>query len=108
MLLLIVLFCAAFASAFYLLLAERDRFCNYPIAIISTFVSMLGEFSYDEIFLGVGLHKDFYYFKLAVFVVFVLLMVIVVNNVLIGLAVGDTEFVIKIAKVQKLRQHVSI
>ena len=107
MLLLIVLFCAAFASAFYLLLAEQKRFHNYPIAIISTFVSMLGEFSYDEMFLGVGLHKDFYYFRLAVFVVFVLLMVVVVNNVLIGLAVGDTEFVIKIAKVQKLRQHVS-
>ena len=107
MLLVIVLFCLAFASTFYLLLAEEDRFSNYPIAVLSTFVSMLGDFSYDDMFLAVGHHKDFYSFKLTMFVVFVLLMVIVVNNVLIGLAVGDTEYVMTMAKVEKLRQHVS-
>jgi hypothetical protein len=42
------------------------------------------------------------------FIVFVLLMVIVVNNVLIGLAVGDTDHVMSMAKVQRLRQHVSL
>ncbi|XP_028406994.1 transient receptor potential cation channel subfamily A member 1-like isoform X2 [Dendronephthya gigantea] len=105
MLLLIVLFCMAFASTFYLLFAEQDRFVNYPIAVLSTFVSMLGDFAYDDLFVEVGIYKDFHTFKLVMFVVFVLLMVVVVNNVLIGLAVGDTEYVMNMAKVQRLRQH---
>ena len=97
----------AFASTFYLLFAEQSRFVNFPIAILSTFVSMLGDFSYDDLFVQVGPYKDFYSFKLFVFVFFVLLMVVVVNNVLIGLAVGDTEYVMNMAKVQRLKQHVS-
>ncbi|CAB4009212.1 transient receptor potential cation channel subfamily A member 1-like [Paramuricea clavata] len=106
MLLLIVLFCMAYASTFYLLLAEYSRFKNFPIAILSTFVSMLGDFKYDSLFLKVGYHTDFYDFKLLMFVMFVLLMVVVVNNVLIGLAVGDTTYVMSMAKVQSLRQHI--
>ena len=66
---------------------------------------MFGDFSYDKLFVRVGHYEDFYTFKLAVFVVFVLLMVVVVNNVLIGLAVGDTEYVMNMAKVQRLKQH---
>jgi transient receptor potential cation channel subfamily A protein 1 len=97
----------AYASTFYLLLAEYSRFKNFPIAILSTFVSMLGDFQYDSLFLEVGYHTDFYNFKLLMFVMFVLLMVVVVNNVLIGLAVGDTTYVMSMAKVQSLRQHVS-
>lgn len=107
MLLLISLFCMAFASTFYLLLAEQARFQNFPIAVLSTFVSMLGEFDYDNSFVNVGYYGNFYGYKLTVFVVFVLLMVLVVNNVLIGLAVGDTEYVMNMAKIQRLRDHVS-
>ncbi|XP_046854437.1 transient receptor potential cation channel subfamily A member 1-like isoform X2 [Xenia sp. Carnegie-2017] len=105
MLLIILLFCMAYASTFYLLLAERERFKNFPIAILSTFVSMLGDFGYDDLFLNIGYYKTFHSFKLFMFVIFILLMVIVINNVLIGLAVGDTQDVIKKATVQRLRQH---
>lgn len=98
----------AFASTFYLLFAETGRYGNYPIAVLSTFISMLGDFSYDDLFVEEGYYKDFYSFKIGVFIVFVLLMVVVVNNVLIGLAVGDTEYVISMAKVQRLKQHVSL
>lgn len=107
MLLLISLFCMAFASTFYLLLAEHRRFRDFPMAVLSTFVSMLGEFDYDDSFVSVGYYKNFYQYKLTLFVVFVLLMVLVVNNVLIGLAVGDTEYVMSMAKVQRLREQVN-
>ena len=90
----------AFASTFYVLLAEHSRFYNFPIAVLSTFVSMLGDFKYDSLFLKVGYHKDFYYFKLLMFIMFVSLTVVVVNNVLIGLAVGGTTYVMSMAKVQ--------
>lgn len=105
MLLIIVLFCLAFASIFYLLLAEYDRYRSFHLAVISTFVSMLGDFDYDDLFAEVGYHRNFYNFKLAAFVVFLLIMGVVVNNVLIGLAVGDTDYVINQAKVQRLRQQ---
>ncbi|CAB4008243.1 Transient receptor potential cation channel subfamily A member 1, partial [Paramuricea clavata] len=95
----------AFASTFYLLFAEKSRFENFPIAVLSTFVAMLGDFSYDDLFVEVGDYKNFYNFKICMFIVFVLFMVIVVNNVLIGLAVGDTDHVMSMAKVQRLRQH---
>jgi transient receptor potential cation channel subfamily A protein 1 len=107
MLLLIALFCMAFASTFYLLFAEQSRFKNFPIAVLSTFVSMFGDFNYDSLFLEADYYKDIYTFKLLMFIMFVLLMVVVVNNVLIGLAVGDTTYVMSMAKVQRLRQHVS-
>ena len=94
MLLIIVLFCMAFASTFYLVLAERPRFRNFGLSVLSSFIAM-------------GLYPTFYTFKLIAFVVFVLLMGIVVNNVLIGLAVGDTDRVINKAKVQRLREQVS-
>ena len=97
----------AFASTFYLLFAEQSRFKNFPIAVLSTFVSMFGDFNYDSLFLEADYYKDIYTFKLLMFVMFVLLMVVVVNNVLIGLAVGDTTYVMSMAKVQRLRQHVS-
>jgi transient receptor potential cation channel subfamily A protein 1 len=97
----------AFASTFYLLFAEKSRFENFPIAILSTFMAMLGDFGYDDLFVEVGDYKNFYNFKIVMFIVFVLLMVIVVNNVLIGLAVGDTDHVMSMAKVERLRQHVS-
>ena len=77
------------------------------MAVLSTFVSMLGEFDYDDSFLSVGYYKKFYHYKLTVFAAFVLLMVLVVNNVLIGLAVGDTEYVMGMAKVQRLREQVT-
>ena len=107
MLLIIVLFCMAFASTFNLLLAERPRFRNFGLSVLSSFIAMLGDFAYDDLFVDIGLYPAFYTFKLFAFVVFVLLMGIVVNNVLIGLAVGDTDRVINKAKVQRLREQVS-
>lgn len=107
MLLIIILFCMAFASTFYLALAEQPRFRNFGLAVLSSFIAMLGDFGYDELFVNVGYHPNIYIFKLFIFIVFVLLMGIVVNNVLIGLAVGDTENVINKAKVQRLREQVN-
>ncbi|XP_046854435.1 transient receptor potential cation channel subfamily A member 1-like isoform X2 [Xenia sp. Carnegie-2017] len=105
MFILIMLFVMAFASPFYILMVEKPRFKSFPIAILSTFVSMLGDFKYDDLFLKISDFNAFYYLKLFMFVNFLLLMVLVVNNVLIGLAVGDTQYVMEMAKVERLKQH---
>ena len=107
MLLIIILFCMAFASTFYLVLVEQPRFRSFGLAVLSSFIAMLGDFGYDELFVNVGYHPKFYNFKLIAFIVFVLLMEIALNNVHIGLAVGDTENVINKAKVQRLRELVN-
>ena len=106
MLSIIILFILSFASIFHVLLAEYTRYRTLTIAIISTFVSMLGDFKYDDLFVQVGYYQSLYNVKLVVFVIFMLLMSIVVNNVLIGLAVGDTGTVMNQANIKSLCQQV--
>ena len=53
-------------------------------------------------------NSETYEIKLVILVLFILVMMIVVNNALIGLAVGDTDEVMKSAKIDKFKQRVRI
>ena len=61
---------------------------------------------YDDLFVTVGWFPKIYELKIFVLVLFVLTMSIVVNNALIGLAVGDANEVMKTANVDKFRRRV--
>ena len=61
---------------------------------------------YDDLFVTVGWFPEIYELKIFVLVLFVLTMSIVVNNALIGLAVGDANEVMKTANVDKFRRRV--
>ena len=62
--------------------------------------------NYDDLFVAVGWYPKTYQLKMTVLVLFVLIMSIVVNNALIGLAVGDANEVMKSANVDKFRRRV--
>ena len=69
---------------------------------------MLQGFEYGEQFVKVGRYEETYEVKFVILVLFILLMSIVVNNALVGLAVGDTDKVMKSAKFDKFRRRVCI
>jgi hypothetical protein len=90
------------------LLTEHDSFRNIYISIVSTFVAMTSGFEYEEQFVKVGWHAEIYELKMAVLILCILVLSIVVNNALIGLAVGDTDEVMKSAKVDKFKRRVRV
>ena len=97
------MFLLSFGSTFYLILAEYDGFHEFGVAIVSTFVAMMDGLDYHTHFLDKGrLHPELFELKMVALVLFIIVMSIVVNNTLIGLAVGDTDEVMKSAKLEKL------
>ena len=69
---------------------------------------MFNGFQYEDSFVNEGWLPKLYELKLVLLVVFVLVMSIVVNNALIGLAVGDTDEVMKTAKFNKFKRKVCV
>ena len=103
---MVAIYLLSFASTFYVLLAEHDSFRNIVISFISTFVAMTDGVTYEELFVTMGWYPTMYELKMTVLVLFMLTMSIVVNNALIGLAVGDANEVMKSASVDKFRRRV--
>ena len=103
---MVAIYLLSFATTFYVLLAEHDSFKHILISFVTTFVAMTDGIEYDDLFVTVGWFPKIYELKIFVLVLFVLTMSIVVNNALIGLAVGDANEVMKTANVDKFRRRV--
>ena len=67
---------------------------------------MVDGIDYDDLFVPVGWYPKIYDLKMVVLVLFIFTMPIVVNNALIGLAVGDTNEVMKSARFDKFLRRV--
>ncbi|XP_034147181.1 transient receptor potential cation channel subfamily A member 1a [Esox lucius] len=85
----------AFALSFYTLTTNTTLLTNsvsIPLAIIQTFVMMVGELNYQENILKPfrGEILPFPYLTYGIFVMFTFAVPILLMNLLIGLAVGDT------------------
>ena len=105
---MVLIFLLSFATTFYILLGEHESYHDYPIAIVSTFVMMMSGPDYKSHFVPEckGIYPELYSLKLIVLVMFIIVMSIVVNNTLIGLAVGDTDEVMKSAILDKFLNKV--
>eukprot|EP00118_Oscarella_pearsei_P012922 m.98725 g.98725 ORF g.98725 m.98725 type:complete len:1114 (+) comp37007_c0_seq10:48-3389(+) len=101
--LLILLFTLAFAFAFYTLLAPSDKevfvsFKEIPRASLRTFSIMAGELEFFKFFLpnddgydDSGIHE--YAWLAVLYILCVLILAVLMQNLLIGLAVGDIEYI---------------
>ena len=69
---------------------------------------MMDGVSYEDLFVTIGWYPRVYELKLTVLVLFILTMSIVVNNTLIGLAVGDANEVMESAHIDRFRRRVRI
>ena len=100
---MVFIFILSFGSTFYLILGEHESYHEFGVAIVSTFVAMMEGPDYQTHFLAKDrVHPELFELKMVALVLFIIVMSIVVNNTLIGLAVGDTDEVMKSAKLEKL------
>jgi transient receptor potential cation channel subfamily A protein 1 len=77
-------------------------------SLLKTFVMMIGEFEYADIFNQNLNDVPFPYYSVIIFVVFVLVMSIAVSNLLVGLAVDDIKEIQDNAELHQLSMNVSL
>ena len=85
---MVILFVMSFAMTFMLLRSDDYGFSTLPWATLTTLIMMSGEIDYRGVFLDS--QSSVYILQCVFLVLFFLVMAIVVMNVFVGLAVGDT------------------
>uniref|UniRef100_A0A6Q2ZNY1 Ion transport domain-containing protein n=1 Tax=Esox lucius TaxID=8010 RepID=A0A6Q2ZNY1_ESOLU len=103
----------AFALSFYTLTTNTTLLTNsvsIPLAIIQTFVMMVGELNYQENILKPfrGEILPFPYLTYGIFVMFTFAVPILLMNLLIGLAVGDTAEVKENAVLKQIGMQIEL
>ena len=88
----------------------QQPYANVWDSIIKSWVMMIGELEYTNMFFGNGDYSDPYYRETtyAVYVIFLMLMCIILSNLLVGLAVDDVNQLRLDASRVKLRMQVGI
>ena len=97
---MIFLFIFAFSMAFYLLMSNDEGYASIPLAMLTTSVMMVGEIDYRNVFLGDNTIRYIVLTRLFLFC-FLIIITIVIVNLLVGLAVGDTTDIMKRSKAEK-------
>nr|KAG5711030.1 hypothetical protein BaRGS_013764 [Batillaria attramentaria] len=103
-----LLFVVAFGLAFYTLLQQQVPFEYAWKALISTFVMMIGEFDYNDIFNDSSNTVEFPVLSYIIFVAFVIAMSILIMNLLTGLAVDDTKAALEQAALARMAMQVQL
>ena len=103
---MVFLFIFAFSMAFYVLMTKDEGFREVFNSMLTTSVMMIGEIDYRGVFLGKGEGPHYLLERLFLFC-FLVIMTIVIMNLLVGLAVGDTDETMKRSKAEKRYYKVS-
>ncbi|XP_061878030.1 transient receptor potential cation channel subfamily A member 1b [Entelurus aequoreus] len=100
----------AFALAFYALMLNQREFDTLPLAMMQSFVMMVGEINYQNNFLDAYLKNELPFEMLTsvMFTSFVMLMPILLVNLMIGLAVGDIAEVQKNAAMKRIAMQIDL
>nr|XP_043871217.1 transient receptor potential cation channel subfamily A member 1b isoform X2 [Solea senegalensis] len=100
----------AFALAFYALMLNQKEFENLPLAVVQTFVMMVGEMNYQTNFLDPYLRNQLPFGPVTyyIFIQFVMLMPILLVNLMIGLAVGDIAEVQRNAALKRIAMQIDL
>ncbi|XP_053198303.1 transient receptor potential cation channel subfamily A member 1b [Scomber japonicus] len=100
----------AFSLAFHALMLNQKEFDSVPLAVMQTFVMMVGELNYQNNFLDAYLKHELPFGLLTyfIFVTFVLLMPILLVNLMIGLAVGDIAEVQRNAALKRIAMQIDL
>ncbi|XP_054762967.2 transient receptor potential cation channel subfamily A member 1-like [Lytechinus pictus] len=96
-----IMFVIAFTFTFRMLFSTQYRFSTTDLAFMSTMTMMLGEMNKDDIFNEENDLTPYEVTSYFCFLVFIFLMPMVLNNLTIGIAVGDIEGIRKKAFIKR-------
>ncbi|XP_014772761.1 transient receptor potential cation channel subfamily A member 1 homolog [Octopus bimaculoides] len=111
------LFIVAFAFGFFALLRQRinksqavefEQFSNIGKSLMKTFVMMIGELEFDDIFFSPDDSLQFTITTYLMFLVFLILGSIIIMNLLVGLAVDDIKEVQNKATLKRRAMQVDL
>ncbi|XP_046863058.1 transient receptor potential cation channel subfamily A member 1-like isoform X3 [Xenia sp. Carnegie-2017] len=95
----VCLLVGAFSMTFMLLKMDDEAFRSLPLSAMTTLIMMNGEIEYREQFMRSN--SSLFIMQSALLLIFFLVMGVVVMNVFIGLAVGDTDEMMKRSRIEK-------
>ena len=87
---IIVVFIVAFGVAFLSIMSNDEGFNNFPISILTTFIMVIGEIDYRNLFFQAE-NTSFLFLQRLFLIAIVVTCGIVLMNFLVGLAVDDTS-----------------
>lgn len=102
---ILLTFIIAFGLSFYAIKNSVIIFKDAGLSIISTGLMSFGELNYQSTYIDNDQHYDL---GVVMLVVFCFLVVIILNNLLIGLAVGDVEAVRRVAKIKQQTMDIEL
>ncbi|KAK7476633.1 hypothetical protein BaRGS_00032108, partial [Batillaria attramentaria] len=103
-----IIFTVAFALAFYTVLHQEGPFEDVAKSLLKTWVMMIGELDFDNIFNDSSNPPAFPVLAYILFVFFLIIMSILIMNLLVGLAVGDIQAVQNKATLTRLETEVEL
>ena len=102
---IILLFIVAFGVAFLAVMSNDEGFNGFPISILTTFIMVIGEIDYRDVFLQDKSRPN--QFLQRVFLVLIVVTCgIVLMNFLVGLAVDDTSKLMERSEAEERLQKV--
>ena len=97
---MVVIFIIPFTMTFTMLMSKEKGFTTITSSFFTMFDMMVGEVDYKGIFLENG-ESDFYALQRSLLILFLILITVAIMNLLTGLAVGDTNEIMKKSKFEK-------
>ena len=106
---LLIFFLFAFVAAFTVIMNDREGFQSFGVSMLTGATMTLGEFDFKETFLKDTYepYSTFYWLRLIHLIAFLVVMPIIIMNLLLALAIDDTNKIMQRAKLQKHIQTVS-
>ena len=103
---MVLLFIIAFAFVFTMLMPRDNGFAMFTTSFLTTFVMMSGEIDFRDVFLD-SEDTSFRYLQRIFLIFFLILVCIAVMNLLTGLAVDDTNEIMRRSQQEKRIHKVS-
>ncbi|XP_070579675.1 transient receptor potential cation channel subfamily A member 1-like [Ptychodera flava] len=104
----VILFVLAFSTSFSILLGNLEQFANPIGSFVKVCVMTIGEMDYTDIFYSDMNLAPFDGLATVLFMIFLCLMPIVLMNLMVGIAVGDIEFIQQNANVEKMEMQIDL